>query len=122
MAYANGTVAFGSTGVTGTITAGFQPTYVRLTVSQKFGVTDTDTHLSIGSGTPSVYHVDSIFNDTINAKTVESTSYVIYHMVYNGTNVVSVIEATIHSFVATGFKLNIGKANSNYNIYWEAFS
>lgn len=122
MAYKNGTIAFGSTGVTSTITAGFQPVYVRLTVSQKFGVTDGDAHLSIGAGTPTAYHVDSIFNDTVNSKSFESTSYVIYHMVFNGTNIVTVIEATIDSFSATGFKLNVGKANSNYNIFWEAFS
>lgn len=122
MAYANGTIAYGSTGVKSTITTGFQPTSIRLTVGQLFGTTDTDSHLSIGSGTPSKYHVHSFFNDTVNSETFDSASYVIYHLEWSGAAIASTIEATIDSFSATGFKLNIIKANASYNIYWEAFS
>jgi hypothetical protein len=121
MSYANGTAAYGSTGIK-TITTGFLPEYIRVTVSGLFGGGDTEAHISIGSGTPTKYHVSSTFSNGTNNESVDSASYVIYHMEDNGSGVVSVIEATIDSFNATNFKLNVGKASAAYNIYWEAFA
>lgn len=121
MNYQNGTVTFGSTGIK-TITTTFQPLYIRLTVGQAFGSTDTDTHLSIGSGTATKYHVHSIFNDTVNALTFDSASYVLYHLEFDGVNVSPVLTGTIDSLNATSFKINVSLADATYQIYWEAFS
>lgn len=121
MAYSCGTASFGSTGLQ-TITTGFLPIYVRATVGALFSGTDTDAHLSIGSGTASIYRVNSFFNDGVNIETKSISSKLIHHMEFDGVNIVPVLEGTINSFNATNFKVNMTTATANYQIFFEAFA
>lgn len=129
MSYFNCTAAYASTGVK-TITVGFQPANIRVTVSQKYTGAQTYLHLSVGAGglvdvagTPTMrQHVDSLFHDSTSAQTVSSDSKVIsFHDRVSGT-LTEIIAASIDSFTATELKLNFTSVNVNYNLFIEVWS
>jgi len=128
MSYFNCTAAYGSTGVK-TITVGFQPTNISVTVSQRWDGPQTYEHFSIGkggivnvAGTPTMrQHVDSLFSDGTGKQTYSSDSKVVsFYDRVSGT-LTEVFSVSIDSFTSTQLKLNVATANPDYNMFIEVF-
>lgn len=129
MSYFNGTIAYGSTGVQPPITVGFQPTNIKITVSQKWSGPQSYVHWSSGygglvnvAGTPTMrQHVDSVFQDSTGGQTVSSDSKVVsFYDRVSGT-LTEVLSVSIDSFTSTALKLNVLTANANYNLNIEVW-
>lgn len=120
MSYFNTTAAWSTSGVK-TITVGFQPTSMRVTVGQKFGTTQNFSHLSLGSGEPAFSHVDSTFQDGTGGKTITDDTKIVSHYERVSGTITEVLAASIDSFTATQAKLNITTPNVNYNLYIEVW-
>jgi len=119
----DGTVAFGSTGLTATITCGFQPDEIDFYVSGLFSGGDTECHFSQGkylAGATIPQHVDSTFSNGTSSTSISDDTKVLNHLEDNGSGIVSVIVGTVASVSATGYKLNLSQASSAYNIYFVA--
>jgi len=128
MSYFNGTIAYGTTGIQ-TITLGFQPTSIKITVSQKWNGPQTYIHFSTGygglvnvAGTPTMrQHVDSFFQDATGSQTLSSDSKIVsFYDRVSGT-LTEILSVSIDSFTATTLKLNVLTANSNYNLNIEVW-
>ena len=119
MSYFCGITAHGSTG-TKAVTVGFQPTGMRITVAQKFGVTDNYAHQSVGVSSGTTTSCTSLFQDTAGGLTINSGK-IVSHYERVGGNITEVIAANFHSFTATQVKYTITTANVNYNLLIEAW-
>lgn len=108
----SGNVAF--TGV------GFQPNYIRITLSQKG--TDSQGHISVGCSDGTNQLVHSTYSDTTGSKTVRSTSKIVSHYERVSGTITEVINASFVSFDADGFTLNIATGNANYQAMVECFA
>jgi len=129
MNYFNGTIAYATTGVQSPITLGFQPTNIKITVSQKWNGPQSYIHYSTGygglvnvGGTPTMrQHVDSLFQDATGSQTLSSDSKVVsFYDRVSGT-LTEILSVSIDSFTTTALKLNVLTANSNYNLNIEVW-
>jgi len=120
MAYFVGTIAHGSTG-TKTVSVGFQPLGMRITVGQKFGTAQNFAHSSIGVSDGVDQYCTSIYQDTTGGLTKSVDDKLISHYDRVGGTLTEVLAGTINSFTATQVKYNITTANANYNLLIEAW-
>jgi hypothetical protein len=120
MAYFTGTIAHGTTG-TKTITVGFQPMGMRITVGASFGTGDNYSHRSTGVADGSWQYVDSFFQDSTGGKTVSTDTKLVSHYERVGGVITEVLSATFNSFTATQVKYNITKATPAYNLLVEVW-
>lgn len=118
MNYFIGTISHGSTGIK-TVTVGFQPKSLRITVGSQFGNVDTIEHKSEGftDGTAQYYH--SIFSDGTGRQTISGNDRIVSHFDRVGGVLTEVLRANISSFNATQVKYNIITANANYQLFIE---
>lgn len=121
MSYFNGTLAYTSTGVKSPVVVGFQPTSVTVRVGQKVATTQLFSHLSIGSGTPTIQYADSFFQDTTGGKTVTASGKVVSVYERVAGTITEVLSMKIDSFTATGVAFEVLTANLNYNVYIEVY-
>lgn len=118
MPYFCGTIAHGSTG-TKTISVGFQPVALKITVAQRYQANQGFTHMSMGSSNGVKQHCDSIFQDTSGGLTLSSDMKLISHYERVGETITEVLAGTVHSFTTGQVKYNITTANANYNLFIE---
>lgn len=123
MAYYNTTITPGSTGIK-TISPGFAPKAIKITVSAKGG--EAYSHFSTGSADDSgwtTYH--AFYQDTSGGTTKQGTG--------NNGKIVSILErvsgtiteigaATFDSFTSTSAKFNVTIVNTNYAYNVELWS
>lgn len=101
---------------------GFQPAYIRLTVAQKNGTSETFIHKSEGFTDGTNQGCTSIFWDSTGGKTVSFTDRVIDHINRVSGTLTDVIVATIVSLDADGFTLNFSTTTTSYRVFVEAWS
>lgn len=126
MAIKAGSFTKGSTGNV-TIDTGFQPLFLRFTVSQLYsGPENTQAHLSTGSTDGVTQSSHSILmindNDTFGNYTRNYSIYCVSHMALVSNSITRVISASFVSFNATSFTLNFDRATTDYQIFFEAYS
>lgn len=122
--YDAGTIAYGTTGVK-TITCGFQPVMVRITVAQKTSTSQTFEHRSVGTGwlldsDPAQYYA-ATFQDTTGGKTVSGIDKIVSHWERVSGTLTEKVAATFDSFTATAAKINVTTADANYDLFVEIF-
>lgn len=110
------TLANGDNSFTG---VGFQPNWVRISVAQKYGASETWQHLCIGQSDGTRTNCITMYGDTTTAKTLEDNTHIVLH--YDKVSGVwtKVLEATFVSFDADGFTINATTGNSNYKVHLE---
>jgi hypothetical protein len=121
MAFFCGTTTQASTGVK-TLFIGFQPVGVRFTVCQKIATSEAYHHLSEGRVDGTRQSVNSTFCDSTSGLSINSTTKCISHYERVGGVVTEVLAASFDSFTASSVKINVTTANSNYQIFVEAWS
>lgn len=121
MSYFVGTSAHATTGVK-TVTVGFQPTGMRITVGQLDGATDTKTEYCVGftDGTTSYY--TTTFRDSTSAKTESDITHLTRVFKRSGGVLVDAIVINLDSFTATQVKYNVTTADVNYTLAIEAWN
>lgn len=121
MNYFTGTISYSSTG-TKTLSIGFQPTLLRITVSSSFGGADSYVHYCTGwtDGTSSFYH--SLFADGSGRQSINGSGKLVSHYERSGSTLTEVLAVTFNSFTATQAKINVTTANPNYQLFIEAMS
>lgn len=124
MSYFVTSSAYGTTGVK-TITCGFQPTHIRITVGQKVATSQAFTHFSYGiawddSGPQMEYH--SFFQDTTSGKTDSDTTFLWRVWERQTGTITEVAAGTFDSFTATAGKINVTNSNANYNLIIELWN
>lgn len=117
MAYYSTSASYGTTGVK-TITCGFAPVAMRITVGAKSGSTAAG-QLSVGSadGTRQVY--DSVFSDTTGSQSKSGINKIISHWERVSGTLTEKVAGTFDSFTATEGKFNITTADNNYSVHVE---
>lgn len=120
MSYFVGSITHSTTGVK-SVTVGFQPVGMRITVGQKDGSTDTTARDAYGvtDGTTSLYR--SLFRDGTGGQTVSGNGKLISVLDRVSGTVTEVIKVTFDSFTATQVKYNVVTANVNYTLNIEAW-
>lgn len=118
MAYFLSTTAYGSAG-TKTITVGFQPVRLKITVAQKFATAQAFSHSSEGVSNGTLQFCTSLFQDTTGGQTLSLDNKIISHYERVGGVLTEVLSATINSFTATQVKINVVIPNANYNLLVE---
>ncbi len=121
MSYFRGLTTFGSVGLR-TVTVGFQPIAYRITVGQRFGVTDQDDHVFVGGSDGTRQHVVGSFEDNTGRQTFTETGKVITQKERIGGVITEVLSASHDSMAATGPRVNVTKATANYQVIVEAWS
>lgn len=116
MSYYCGRVTISSSGNNSFSGPGFQPTWIRIRVSQKNGVTETCSHLCIGSADGTRQNCSSIYSDATSSKTVDSGTQLISHWERVSGTLTEVLAATFGSFDASGYTINASVPNSNYKV------
>lgn len=123
MAFGTGVTSTPSTTGNRSVTGlGFQPAYLRFTLCQKTGVSETFVHLSEGSTDGTNQRCVSVFQDSTGSKSLESTALCIDHMNRVTGTITDVIKASFISFDADGFTLDYTATISGYHVHYEAFS
>lgn len=105
----------------------FLPAYLRFTISSRFGTNETLVTFSEGFTDGSLNKAHSIFQDGTGARSRAFTDRCVSHLSRVGGNITEIIKATWVSFDTNGggdfgFTLNFTAADSNYQIYVEAFA
>lgn len=117
MSYWEGTITLSSAGTAKSFPVGFQPTWAEFRVAQKSGTTETCMHMSLGEvDTTGYQYCTSLFADANNFKTVDFDNKLISHIAINNGVPEVVLEASFNSFYATGIKLDVAIANTNYKV------
>ena len=100
---------------------GFQPSYLRFTLSQKTTTSEAFVHFSEGftDGTSQSCH--SLYWDSTGGQSKQFTDKVINHVNRVGGTLTDVIKATFVSFDADGLTLNFSTTTSGYRVHVEAF-
>lgn len=98
---------------------GFQPTWARFKMSQKDGVTETCSHLSLGSADGTRQNYSSNFTDGTGSSCFEGNNKVVSHYERSGGAITEIFSASFVAFTATGLSLNIPNANSAYKLHIE---
>lgn len=118
-----GVVTLGTAGNPITVTCGFQPNDVEFDVSAKLdqsGAIQTMHGYADAAGNQWV--TDNTFDGTNRNSHNETSGRCIKVYEWNGTGYVVVLEAAFVSYVATGFKLNVITANTEYHVFFKARS
>lgn len=99
-----------------TVNVGFQPTWLELEVSQKYGTTDTTIHKSSGGTDGTNQNYTTIYGNSNSFRTMENSGKILYHFEYNGSTWVNVLDSTFVAFTATGFTINNVAGTTNYRV------
>lgn len=118
--YFRGLVTFGSTGLV-TPNVGFQPVGYKLTYGQKFGITDTTNHVSVGGSDGTRQHVVGHFEDGTGRQTWTLAGKVVHHCERVGGVITPVIEASHDSMQPLGPRINVTNPDVNYQAVLEAW-
>lgn len=121
MSYFTGTAAHSTTGVK-TVSVGFQPVGMRITVGQKVGTAQGFAHKSVGIADGTNQFYDAFFEDTTGGKTVSGSTKLVSHWERVTGTITEILTVTFDSFTATEVKYNVTLANVNYNLLIEAWS
>src|SRR6187549_2921920 len=111
-----------TTGTAIAINIGGQPNHLDFEIHPKSN-SDANVEIFAGSVDAGGYQsARSTYGDSGNEESVgfPSNTKCIYVRRWNGSAWVTELEATFHSFYASGFKLNCTTANSNYAIFVKA--
>lgn len=119
MSYFCGTAAYGSVG-TKTVTVGFAPKGVRITVGQRFGGADNYVHQSVGFSNGANTFCTSLFQDTTSGLTINSGKLVSHYERVGGV-ISEVLAVNFHSFTPTQVKFTVTLPTANYNLTIEAW-
>lgn len=117
-----GTTTQGTTGNKSITGVGFQPAYLRFTVSSKSTAETTVAHFSQGFTDGTRQKAHSIIADSTGFASKAYSDRCINHYERVAGVLTEIIKATFVSFDADGFTLNFVNASSNYSIYIEAFA
>lgn len=101
---------------------GFQPSYIRFTLGQKTGTSETFVHQSEGSTDGTNQRCVSVYWDSTGGKSVEFTDRLINHINRVTGTLTDVIKATFVSFDADGFTINFNATTTGYHVHYEAFA
>lgn len=101
---------------------GFQPSYIRLTVCQKYNTTESFVHKSEGFTDGTRQDCNSIYWDSTGGKSISYSDKVINHINRVSGNLTDVIVATLVSFDADGFTLNFSATLASYKVFIEAWA
>lgn len=122
-----GTFSVGSTGNTSVTGLTVLPNFLEFTISGRFGTTETIVQYSTGftDGVNDLAH--SIFQDSTGSRTKAYSNRCINHFQRVTGTITEKLVATWVSFDNNGggdfgFTLNFTAADSNYQIYFKAFS
>lgn len=122
-----GTFSTGSTGHVSVTGLTVLPVYLKFTLSGRFNTTETIVQFSTGftEGTKNKAH--SIFQDSTGSRSKAYSDRCINHFQRVAGTITEQIVATWVSFDTNGggdfgFTLNFTAADSNYQIYFEAYS
>lgn len=121
MSYFTGSTSHNTTGIK-TVTVGFQPIGMRMTVGQKDGATDTTTRYAWGVTDGTNQFSVTTFRDGTGAQTTTTASKLLSVFDRSGGVIAEVVQVTFNSFTATQVKYNVNTANVNYTIIIEAWS
>lgn len=113
------TTAFGLTG-TERIDFGFIPTWIRLTVGQKYGTSEGFAHKSVGQTDGSYQWYDSFFQDTSGGKTISSDDAIVSHWERISSVITEKLRVVFDEIDGTEGVFNITVADSNYTVLIEA--
>jgi len=121
MTYYAGPMTISSTGTGKQFDVGFQPTYAKLTVCGKS--TDNVSHMSVGVVDESGYqYCQSTYQDTTGGKSTNTDTKVVRHYERVSSNITEVLSASFNSFYASGIKLDVTIANTNYPVLLECWN
>lgn len=107
-----------------TVNVGFPPSFLRFTVSQLYGTPEnTVAHLSIGATDGTIQHAHSIYSNraTNDAFTRFHNNYCVTHHAIVNNTFKRVISASLVALTTNGFTLNFDRADSDYQITFEAY-
>ena len=107
--------SYGTTGVK-TITCGFQPVAMRITVGAKSGLATTTNQKCVGTADGARQNYVSTFSDSSFNQTKDSNDKMIRHYENVAGVLTEVVTGTFDSFTATQGKFNLSLANSNYSL------
>lgn len=113
MAHASGRFTLSGTGLS-TFALGFQPTWANFRVTGKAG--DTVCHGSWGGTDGTNQNCGSTYMDTTGGASFDVNTKVVSHYDRVAGTITEVLSASFDSFVATGVKLNVAIANTNYKV------
>lgn len=122
MGYYCGRVTVSSTGANAFTGVGFQPTAVRIRVSQKVGTTETCNHLCIGTADGTRQNCSSMYTDATGSTTKDVNTKLISHWERVSGTLTEVLAATFTSFDADGYTFNASTPNANYQVTVEAWN
>lgn len=117
--YWTGRVTLSSTGDNIFNSIGFQPTWIRARVSQKYGVAEICSHLSLGSADSINQNCSYEYNDVSGYTCGETNAKLISHWEKVGGILTEVISATRKSFDPNGFTITTALGNPNYKVHIE---
>jgi hypothetical protein len=112
MSYYTTRAAYGTTGVK-TITCGFQPVAMRITVSGK-GSNAPVVQLSTGTADGTRQNYEAIYWDGSGGHTKDGNTKIISQWERVAGTLTEVVAGTFDSFTATEGKFNLSAANNNY--------
>lgn len=113
MAYATGRFTLSTTGLS-TFVLGFQPTWATFRVTGK--AADTANHMSLGGTDGTNQNCGSTYMDTTGGASFDVNTKVVSHYERSGGTITEVLSASWDSWTATGVKLNVATANTNYKV------
>jgi len=119
MSYYTGRVTLSQTGDNVIDEIGFQPTWIRVRVSQKVGIAETCQHLCLGQSDGTRTNYSTIYGDTSGAKTIEGNDKLISHFEKVSGTWTEVLSATLVSFDADGVTIHTTAGNANYRVHLE---
>lgn len=99
-----------------TISIGFQPTWLELTVSQKYGITDSTLHKSEGSTDGTNQNYTTIYSSGSASKTIEGSGKLLLHYENISGVWTEVLNTTFVAFTTTGFTINNIAGTTNYKV------
>jgi hypothetical protein len=122
MSYEVGSFTQASVGDTDEIVVGFEPAYLRFTISQLEGVPENSVaHLSVGFTDGNVEYAHSIYANGNNAYTRKHNTFCLTHHAIVNNTFTRVVSATLKEFTSNGFVLTFDRASSAYQITFEAY-
>lgn len=104
-----------------TINVGFQPLGYKITVAQKFGITDTNDHVFVGGSDGTRQHTAGHFEDATGRQTFTESGKVITQKERVGGVISEVLKAVHDSMQATGPRIDVIIPNVNYQVILEAW-
>lgn len=120
MNYYQSTFSYGSTG-TKSITVGFQPLCLVITLSARFGTTDAVIHKSTGNSNGTSQHFHSEYGDSTGFQMINGTNKIVsqYERVASvlTEKVAAHIDNATAAWTTTQVKFIVDTADSNYQFF-----